>query len=250
MIEINLTPGASRKSKGRGAGLALAGVFGDAKSSIKDPFLIAAIVSLLAAGGGVGTMHVAQTAKADALAAREEQAVADSARFAVVLRQRRSAEAKRDSVVKQLESIKAIDADRFIWPHVMDEVSRALPPYTWLTVLAQTSLPVSAAAVAEAQAGPAPDAKGKKGAPKAAPRAAVPRDTTTFRIIGNTVDIQALTRFMRMLEQSPFIENVQLARSTLVIVEGKEVTEFQLDAQYEQPDSSAIRTVPVALSVR
>ena len=89
MIEINLTPGASRKSKGRGAGLALAGVFGDAKSSIKDPFLIAAIVSLLAAGGGVGTMHVAQTAKADALAAREEQAVADSARFAVVLRQRR-----------------------------------------------------------------------------------------------------------------------------------------------------------------
>ena len=64
------------------------------------------------------------------------------------------------------------------------------------------------------------------------------------------MDIQALTRFMRMLEQSPFIENVQLARSTLVIVEGKEVTEFQLDAQYEQPDSSAIRTVPVALSVR
>ena len=238
MIEINLTPGASRKSKGRGAGLALAGVFGDAKSSIKDPFLIAAIVSLLAAGGGVGTMHVAQTAKADALAAREEQAVADSARFAVVLRQRRSAEAKRDSVVKQLEIIKAIDADRFIWPHVMDEVSRALPPYTWLK-----TLPVAAPQSAPPGAAPAP-APGDSAKPVVLPEPA------KFRLVGNTVDIQALTRFMKLLESSPFIQKVQLARSEMALVEGKEVTEFTLEAQYERPDSSMILTQPVSLSVR
>ena len=132
MIEINLNPGASRKSKGRRASFSLAGVVGDGQSSLKDPFLLAAIASLIVAAGTVGTMHMTQTSTATELAAREEQAVADSTRFATVLRQRRSAEAKRDSVLSQLTVIKAIDADRFIWPHVMDEVSRALPPYTWL----------------------------------------------------------------------------------------------------------------------
>jgi hypothetical protein len=34
------------------------------------------------------------------------------------------------------------------------------------------------------------------------------------------------------------------------MVEGKEVTEFQVDAQYERPDKSAITTAPVQLSVR
>ena len=49
----------------------------------------------------------------------------------------------------------------------------------------------------------------------------------------------------------PFvIENVQLVKSTMILVDGKEVTEFQLDARYQYPDSSAIRTQPVALSVR
>ena len=239
MIEINLTPGASRKSKGRGAGLALAGVLGDAKTSIKDPYLIAAVVSLLAAAGGVGSMHMTQTAKAETLAAREEQSVADSARFATVLRQRRHAEAKRDSVLKQLEVIKSIDADRFIWPHVMDEVSRALPPYTWLKTLAVTA---------------------PQGAPAGTAPAAAPGDTTKpapvvpepakFRIVGNTVDIQALTRFVKLLEASPFIKNVTWGRSEIAIVDGKEVTEFILDAQYERPDSSMILTKPVSLSVR
>jgi hypothetical protein len=55
---------------------------------------------------------------------------------------------------------------------------------------------------------------------------------------------------MRLLEASPFIENVQLIKSALIIVEGKEVTEFTLDASYQTPDSTAIRTVPLTVSVR
>ena len=243
MIEINLTPGASRKSKGRGAGLALAGVLGDAKSSIKDPYLIAAVVSLLAAAGGVGSMHYTQTAKAADLAVREEQAVSDSARFATVLRQRRHAEAKRDSVLKQLEVIKAIDADRFIWPHVMDEVSRALPPYTWLKTLAVTTPQSAPAGTAPAAPAPAPGDTTKPAAP-------VAPEPAKFRLVGNTVDIQALTRFMKLLEASPFIQKVTLARSEMALVDGKEVTEFTLEAQYERPDNSMILTQPVSLSVR
>jgi hypothetical protein len=69
-------------------------------------------------------------------------------------------------------------------------------------------------------------------------------------MVGNTVDIQALTRFMKDLEASPFVQNVQLAKTSIVIAEGKEITEFQLDAEYQTPEPGAIRTVPVSLSVR
>ena len=93
-------------------------------------------MSVLGAAGSIGGLHFTQAAKAADLAAREEQAVADSTRFAGVLAPARTAEAKRDSVLRQLEVIKSIDADRFVWPHVMDEISRALPPYTWLKTLA------------------------------------------------------------------------------------------------------------------
>jgi hypothetical protein len=71
-----------------------------------------------------------------------------------------------------------------------------------------------------------------------------------FRLIGNTVDIQALTRFMKVLESSPFIENVQLEKSAIILVDGKEVTEFALSAAYQTPDPSSIKNVPVTLSVR
>jgi len=55
---------------------------------------------------------------------------------------------------------------------------------------------------------------------------------------------------MKVLEASPFIENVQLERSSIIIVDGKEVTEFTLAATYETPDPSSIKTVPVSLQVR
>ena len=240
MIEINLNPGASRKSKGRGASFSLSGVVGDRKPSFKDPFLLAALVSLIAAGGTVAMMHLSQTRTASELAEHEAQAVADSTRFAAVLRQRRSAEAKRDSVLNQLTVIKAIDADRFIWPHLMDEVSRALPPYTWLKQLAiigQQAAPLGTGPVAT----PADSTKPAEPAVPELPK---------FRLVGNTVDIQALTRFMKLLEASPFIQNVQLAKSEMAMVDGKEVTEFTLEATYERPDSSMITLQPVSLSVR
>jgi len=99
-------------------------------------------------------------------------------------------------------------------------------------------------------------ANSKPGAKKPGANQPAPADTTPaqppvqFRIVGNTVDLQALTRFMTQLEASPFIQDVQLVKSSLVLVDGKEVTEFQLDAAYQHPDSSMVRTVPVSLSMR
>ncbi len=246
MIEINLLPGADKKSKGRGAGFSLKAVASGASARVRDPYLLSAIASVLVAAAAIGGMHLTQGSQMAALEAREQQAVRDSSRFAVVLVERRKAEAKRDSVVRQLALIKSIDDDRFVWPHILDEVSRALPPYTWLKSITQTAAPVPApsqTAAANAPKDPK-DAKDKKQDPQ--PSA----EPLRFRLIGNTVDIQALTRFMKLLETSPFVQNVQLARSELVMVDGKEVTEFQLDAEYERPAKELLTTAPVSLSVR
>jgi hypothetical protein len=90
------------------------------------------------------------------------------------------------------------------------------------------------------------DKKGNK-QPAASP---VAPPAMQFKIVGNTVDIQALTRFMKLLEASSFVQNVQLEKSLLTNVDGKDVTEFTLDAEYKMPDSTAIRTIPLTLSVR
>jgi Tfp pilus assembly protein PilN len=170
-----------------------------------------------------------------------------------LLRERTPSLAQRDSVQRQLEVIKSIDNDRFIWAHIMDEVSRALPPYTWLKSIQQSA--VLAAASTPAPPPPPPPSPAKDGAKpsgKAAPPPPpVPAPTSLkFQIAGNTVDIQALTRFMKLLEASPFVKNVTIAKAELVSLDGKEVQEFLLEAEYERPDASVISTVPVTLSSR
>lgn len=244
MIEINLLPGSGKKSRGRSGaagGAAIGAAFSGAAARIKDPYLIGAVAGTLVAVLALGGLHLTQQARASTLTAREQRAVQDSTRYAAVLAEKLKAEAQRDSVLRQLNIIKAIDNNRFVWAHVLDEVSRTLPPYTWLTSLQQTSAPPAASDAAT----PA----GAKGAAAKADSVAT-QPAMTFRMVGSTVDIQALTRFMKELEASPFVQNVSLFKTVIVLQEAREVTEFTLDAEYQIPDPSAIRTVPVSLSVR
>lgn len=250
MIHINLLPGSGKKSRSKGSSLPSFGsLMSGFAEKVKDPFLIGAAAAVLVSLTSVGALYGWQTARERTLVDREQRAVQDSTKFAQILRDKAKAESQRDSVLRQLSIIKSIDNNRYVWSHLMDEVSRALPPYTWLTTIVQTSQSTSAAAKPVEPAGKkkanssAPDTVKKKLAP-------LPVDTLKFQIIGNTVDIQALTRYMRMLEASPFIQNVALAQSMLIVEGGKEVTQFHLDAEYQTPDSSAIRTVPIAVSVR
>lgn len=246
MIEINLLPGSGKKN--RSTGFSLSAFAGNAGSRVKDPFMIAAAVSIIAACGAIGALHMRQAKRADELTERERRAVQDSTRFVAVLQERTRAEAQRDSVRRQLDIIKTIDNDRFVWPHIMDEISRALPPYTWLKSIQQVA---TIAPVAPTPPKPEPGKSDgdKNQARKPAPPPPPP-PPMRFQVSGNTVDIQALTRFMKLLETSPFVQNVTLAKSELVTVEGKEVTEFLLEAEYQRPDASVIATVPVTLSSR
>jgi Tfp pilus assembly protein PilN len=246
MIEINLNPGSAKKSRNRGAGMSFTGVAAGAMSRVKDPYLLAAAGSVVVAALLVGVMYWHQNSRAAQLDAQMQAAQQDSIRYTAIIIQKHKAEAQRDSVVHQVNLIKSFDNKRFVWPHLMDEVSRALPPYTWITSISQTNVTTAA----QQDQPPAGD-KQKGGKSKGPP----PVDTSSvpvvkLHLIGQTVDIQALTRFMKVLEASPFIQDVTLVRSSIVIADGKEVTEFQLDATYQAPDSSAIKTIPVSLSVR
>ena len=244
MIEINLLPGSGKKSKssGGGASFDVGAAFKSFAAKVTDPFLIGAIVSGVAAAVIIGGLYTRQVTRQASLEERERRAQQDSLKYSVIVKSIRKAQAKKDSVMRQLNIIKVIDNNRFVWPHVMDEVSRALPPYTWLTSLQQTNM--TGAPQPNAQpAKPAP----KKGENADSAAAAVP---VQLLIIGNTVDIQALTRFMKALEASPFIEGVTLVKTTVIPVEGKDVTEFQLTGTYQQPDSALVKRVPIALSVR
>lgn len=258
MIEINLLPGSGKKSRGRSAGAGLSESLGRIFSTVKDPYLLGAVASVAVAFGLVGLLWVTQSARESSLVEKEQKAVQDSTRYATVVAEKRKAEAQRDSVLRQVNIIKAIDDDRFVWSHIMDEVSRVVPAYTWLTAIAQTSPVISPAAApdpANPKATGARPAAATTANAAAAPApagvdTAIVRPPLQFRIIGHTVDIQAMTRFMRFLETSPFIQNVTLAKSTPMLVDNNQVTEFQLDAEYETPDPAAIRRVPFTLSGR
>jgi len=243
MIEINLLPGSGKKGKAKGGGgssVDMGAAFRGFASKVTDPFLLGAVASGVLAAAAIGALYTQQLARQKSLDAKEQRATKDSIQYAVVVKSIRRAQAQRDSVVRQLNIIKVIDNNRFVCPHVMDEVSRALPPYTWLTSLQQTN----ESAVPNASSPAAPHKKGENADSVAAAQ------PVQLQIIGNTVDIQALTRFMKALEASPFIQDVTLVKTTVIPVEGKEVTEFQLTGTYQQPDSALVKRVPIALSVR
>jgi len=273
MIEINLLPGDAKKKKRAkatsGSGLKLefhpGRWFAGLSEKITDKYMLGAVAAVGVSGALIALLFISQTARAALLDSRESKAVKDSAQYSAVLTAKARAEATRDSLYQQIAIIKSIDDSRYLWSHLMYEISNALPQYTWLTSIEQTSAAKSVAAAdtttKKASAAAASDtSNNNKLSPRekaaASNRARKARSdslfadakTIKFKIVGHTVDIQALTRFMKSLEASPFIQNVQLSRSDLVQAEGKEVTEFTLEAETQPPPPFAIKTVPLVVS--
>ena len=125
MIEINLLPGARRNAKrGRGTSINLGATLASARERVKEPWLIGAVGVTTVAVAAVALLFTTQARTSDRVETALQKAVQDSTRYSSVLKEHDKAEAKRDTVLRSLNLIRAIDDDRFIWPHVMDEVSR------------------------------------------------------------------------------------------------------------------------------
>ena len=250
MIEINLLPGTGKKKAPRGPTVSFGSFASGLSGRLTDKFMIAAVVGVVASVGAVAFLYLSQQRRNAVLQARVEKAVLDSTRYANFLKDRYHAEAVRDTLLRQVNIIKSIDQDRYVWPHIMDEVSRALPQYTWLSLVALNGSPQGSTNVVALPKTNAADAAKNKGKPPQRIDTSIPVDPVSVRLVGRTVDIQALTRFMKDLEASPFLGNIQLEHSELAIDQGKEVTQFQLTVGYTRPDTTVVHRVPLTLSVK
>ena len=224
MIEINLLGGADKRATlspavdpGRAAKL---------PQFSGDPTTagLAGIGLLVLLGLGYAYWNLgARTAE---LQAQVEQEVADSARFAATISRLELLKTRQDTVQRKIDVIQQVDQRRYVWPHLLDEISKAVPAFTWLTKLTATEAAPPAAPPAEGAPTPVPAGPG-------------------FNLEGNAGSTQALTRFMKNLEASPYIRDVTLVTSAQEIAEGRAYQKFTVEARYETPDPALIRTVPV-----
>lgn len=225
MITVNLRPGQKRKASGN-AGKQIAAKFKELMARVKDPLLAGVVAAWVLVAGFLMYTWGSTARELTRVSAQLESASTEAKRFETLMQQKRKAERIRDSLQTQIGVIRGVDRGRYIWPHVMDEVAKTLPAYTWLNNV--TSQGVVAADPADSTAG----------------------DRIRFIIDGRTVDYQAFTQFLRQLEASPWIQNVQTIKSETVVEAQRPVTSFRIQADFAPADSAYIRTVPLAQSVR
>lgn len=215
LIEMNLLPGGKRavatsKKKRRAPKVNFEGLKA-------DPMVLLVLVLAIGGVGYAGYTYVSQTRTLSSLDQSIQREQEDSVRFARIIAIADSVRARQDTLKQKIQIIQEIDSDRYIWAHILDEVSRALPDYTWLTSIQQTS-------------------------------AAAENQNVEFRIEGMTGATEALTRFMRDLEASPFLRSIRLVSVEQTQQGPKVVNNFALLAQYEKPDSSVISTEPIIMT--
>jgi Tfp pilus assembly protein PilN len=240
MITVNLRPGQKRKRRAGNPFAGLLNGFSGLKelgAKVKDPLLMGAVGAWIFVISGLSLVYLNQVRQFYVLEPRLEQARSEHRRFKAFLADKRRQEKIRDSLLAQITVIRSVDGDRYIWPHLLDEITKALPAYTWLTDLGVS-----------APSGPAKPAR-------------APGDTTTdtmpvapppvaFQINGRTIDIQAYTRFLRQLEASPWIVDVTPVQAQTVVEKERPITAFTIRASYNRADSAYIRTAPFSQSVR
>jgi Tfp pilus assembly protein PilN len=213
MIEINLLPGGGKKrgKKGGGGGglkLSLPNIGGLAT----DGYIIAAVVSVLGVFGTLGWWYMGLSARQEEVQVALADAVQDSANYADLIDRNATLAARRDSIAQKVDIIQEIDAGRYVWPHLLDELARALPDYTWLTQVIQVSV----------------------------------GDVLQFQVRGRSGSNLALTTFMGQLQDSPFISSVVLVQTEQVLEStGQVVYSFQLDCEYVSPPMDMIETIPL-----
>jgi type IV pilus assembly protein PilN len=237
MITVNLRPGQKRKRAGSNPFKGLLDTFRDLGTRVKDPLLLAAMGGWICVLAGLGLVYLNTVRQLYTLEPRLEQARSENRRFKTFLADKRRQEKIRDSLLAQITVIRNVDGDRYIWPHLLDEITKALPAYTWLVDMG----PIAAAP----SNAPPPKTKADSAAADSAARPAL-----AFQLNGRTIDIQAYTRFLRQLEASPWIDNVTPVSAQTIVEKDRPVTAFSIRATFSKADSAYIRTAPFSQSVR
>jgi Tfp pilus assembly protein PilN len=213
MIEINLLPGSTKKAPRRGTSrMAGAGRAPQLSMPSVDRTLALYAGAWAIGLGALAWMHFGSTSRLAETQLEVEAAVRDSTRYAIQRAHGDSLNAQESAIAQKLQVIQEIDAARFIWPHILDEISTALPPYVWLgSVVSMNS------------------------------DAALPG----VQIAGYAGNVFALTRFMQQLEASLFFRGTRLVSSVQQDVDNRTVHSFMLQLNYQEPPADAVETVPL-----
>jgi Tfp pilus assembly protein PilN len=223
MIRINLLPGGEKRRGGTGFQLP---AFGDLLGKVKDPLLLGAIGGWVVALIVVGVLHFPQAGALSSVREERTAVEAEARRFQTLIAQKKRASDTRDSLVVELEAIREIDSDRFVWPHILEEVTKSLPDFTWLVSL-------------EVMAGQLED-----------PADSLAKPPVRFQIDGRTSDLSAYTRFVSQLARSPWVRTAEFGAVQSVIEDERPIQAFTVTVTFQVADSSHIRTVPLQASVR
>jgi Tfp pilus assembly protein PilN len=208
VIEVNLLPGGKKRAaRGKRRSFALPKLGGFAQ----DRWVVGVAAAAIGAVMFGGWLWYSLQGRSEEIAVRLEAALADSARYSEQMGRTTSLLSARDSIVKRVAVIQEIDQGRYVWPHLMDEISRAIPDYIWMLQLQQIT------------GGPRPH----------------------MRLIGQAGSIEALTVFMDQLESSPFITSVRTIGTTQVLNQNQMVYRYELELDFEQPPAEFLETVPL-----
>ena len=208
MITINLKPG-SRRAR---TGSSFAGGFSALKglpARVKDPWPMAAIIITGLTVLGLAWIGISSASRLSSLETQMDAARAENRRYRAFLVEKRRAEAARDSVVIQIATIRSVDDDRYVWPHILDEITRAIPQFTWLTEVTTITPVVSSDTLGLSQ-------------------------PVGVQMSGRTMDLQGFTRFMRQLEDSPWLSDVTMLSTQTIVDRGRAVTQFIVKADYDR----------------
>ncbi len=224
MITINLRPGVKRTVKRASPFEGLGERFKSMGSGDRDPWKLGAIAAWALVLLGLGFLFLRTGSRTASLTTELEEARVEHARYQTFLREKRSEERARDSILAQIGTISAVDRDRYTWTHILDEIGSSLPEGTWLTEI--TAISTSPVAAAGIDAGP-----------------------PSIRIGGRTADLANYTAFLRRLEASPWLENVLPLQAAAVLEGNRSLTQFTIQATFSQADSSVVQTTPILESV-
>jgi len=140
MITVNLRPGKRRKSSGTSFNFkGMLDNFRGLGNKVKDPLLLGAVAGWVCVLAFLGFVYLNNVRQLYSLEPRLEQARSEHKRFKAFIADKRRQEKIRDSLLAQITVIRSVDGDRYIWAHLLDEVTKALPAYTWLVDLASSA---------------------------------------------------------------------------------------------------------------
>ncbi len=213
MIEINLHPSGGKGARGSRRKLSirlpesLRKAPGDGGRDVWTTIAVVVPAVVLLA---VGWMWFSVRSERSDLNVKIAEAVEDSTRLAD-LRSLSDSLLQRDARIQErLNLVQSLDGGRYVWSHLLDEISRSLPAYTWLTLVRQEA----------------------------------PLPVLQVQVDGLAANPLAITRFVRNLQESPYVSEVRIMGSQQQLIENIPAQAFQLMLTYGAPPAELIRLEP------